>query len=168
MTLLQHKASVKKNKAGTHAVLHFDYQENLINDIKTLPGRQWHAYEKVWTVPLEYAEAARIMIRPFFQLEDEEEDHTEWKTLKMIVTFEQNKRKAHRIGVRIDGEDIFNVNHGNLIAYSSTFDILEQTGGFVSGQAYQSFEVRYEITLKLRKFAVIEAVRGTYEIVEEI
>lgn len=167
MTLLVQKASVKKNTKGTHAILSFPYQENLLKDIRTLPGRAWHADKRVWTVPLEFETAAREMIRPFYQLEDEDEDHTLWKTVKMILTFEQNSRHAYRNSVRIDGEDLLNTNHGNLIRYASTFDILEDSGGIVSGEPYKSFSVRYELTLKMRRYGIIEDVRGRSEILEE-
>jgi hypothetical protein len=86
-----------------------------------------------------------------------------WETVKMLVSFSQNKRRAYKKGVLIDGSDIFNVHYGNLIKYSANFDILEETGGFVSGGEHSPyFEVKYEITVQVRKGALIEAVRGNY------
>lgn len=106
---------------------------------------------------------------PFYQIEDEE-SQVEWKTVKMHVTFEQHKtRTVRKYGkaVMIDNTDLINVDHGNTYKVSTDFDILEEQGGFVQGDEHSAYwTVEYTLTVKLRKNATIEAVRGTYEIIE--
>ena len=166
MALIEQKAKVQRNKTLTHAVISVPYNTQVIDAIKAIPGWKWHNEKKLWTVPIDQIEAARVAIRPYFQIEGEE-SQVEWKTVKLHITFEQNKRHAYRKCVLIDGCDLLNVDHGNLINYASDFDILENEGGFTSGdeRAYY-WAVEYHLTVKMRKNGVIEAVRGTCEVEE--
>ncbi len=167
MTLIEEFATMTPDESQKYVLLSFPYHEQLIDQIKTIPGRDWDPRKKVWIIPIAHEEAARCAIRPYFQIEGEE-SFVKWKTIKMIVTFEQNKPRRHRKGVLIDGQNIINPNYGNLYTMATTFDILESTGGFTLGDEHSPyFDVRYEITIKIRENAVIEAIRGTHEIVQE-
>lgn len=166
--LLQQNAKVRRNAEGTHTILEFPYNAELTESIRALPGRQWHAEKKVWTVPVAQEEVARTAIRPFYQI-DGEPSYVEWKTVKMVVRAGQDGRHSYRHGVLIDGHDILNMQHGNLVKYNYMSDLLEERGGFLDSATDKTpfWKVEYHITIRMRKQAKIEAMRGSYVILSE-
>lgn len=167
MTLIEEKAQVYRNSTGTHVIIKSPYNEQLIDALKkSAPGVKWHGDKKFWAAPVVQLEAAKQAVRPYYQIEGEE-SFVEWKIVKMRVSFEQNKRHAYRKAVLIDGHDLINVDHGNTYGYSTDFDILEESGGFVQGDEKSAYwKVEYTLTVKMRANAVIEAVRGSYEVID--
>lgn len=166
MTLIEATAQVYCNQPGTHTIIKAPYHSQMIAAIKSLPGAKWYNEKKFWALPANQLESAKQAVRPYYQIEGEE-SQVEWKTLKMRVTFEQNKRHAYRKAVIIDNTDLINVDHGNIYQYSSDFDVLEEQGGFVEGDEHAYYwKVEYLLTVKMRKNAKIEAVRGTYEVID--
>lgn len=167
MTLIEAKAQVGRNKTGTLAIIKAPYHSQMVEVIRRIPGAKWHGDpHKVWTVPIEQIEMAKKAVRPYYQIEGED-SQVERKIVRMHVTFEQNKRHAYRKSVLIDNTDLLNVDHGNTIGYSSDFDILEEQGGFIQGDEHAAYwKVEYLLTVKMRKNAMIEAVRGTYEVID--
>jgi hypothetical protein len=166
MTLIEEKAQVYCNKTGTHTIIKSPYNPQMVSAIKAIPGAKWYSDKKFWAAPADQLEVAKQAVRPYFQLEGEE-SQVEWKTVKMRVIFEQNKRHAYRKAVIVGATDLLNVDHGNTYKYSTDFDILEEEGGFVEGDEHAYYwKVEYILTVKMRKNAVIEAVRGTYEVID--
>lgn len=166
--LIEQKARVYRNKAGSHVIIKSPYNGRLVDAIKAIPGAKWNVNgeKKYWSLPIEHYEAAKEVVRPFYQIEGEESFVT-WRTVRATVRFEQHKtRTVRKYGkaVLIDGTDLINVDYGNVYKYSSDFDILEEQGGFVQGDEKSPYwAVEYTLLIKMRSQAVVQAVSGTYE-----
>lgn len=171
--LIEEKALVYGNKQGTHAIIKAPYNAQMIAAIKAIPGAKWvvNGDKKYWAMPAEHLDAAKETVRPYYQI-DGEESRVAWKVVRVRVRFEQHKTaRVRKYGkaVMIDGTDLLNVDYGNTYSCSSDFDILEQSGGFIDGDEHSAYwTVEYVLTVKMRANARIEAVSGTYEIIEEV
>jgi predicted transposase YbfD/YdcC len=163
MALLADKAEIEQT--DTLVKVKAPYHSQMIDALKVI-GAKWDAQNKVWYVPAEDEGKLREVVRPYFQIEGEE-SFVQWKTVKLHIKFEQNKRRGHRKCVLIDGHDLLNVNYGNLYKVGTVFDILESSGGFTEGDERSPYwTVEYDLTVKVRANAVIEEMSGTCKEIE--
>ncbi len=145
------------------------YNASLVEEIKSLPNRRWNGVQKAWIVPMKFESQAREIVRKYFQI-DGEEAQIEYETIEMVVWTDNTYKRSYPHGVTVDGCDVINMQYGSLVRSSKQFEILESKGGFTSGDSNHAFSVRYEIKVRVRKGAKIEAYgrcgKGSFEIVE--
>ena len=48
--------TVDLDATGTHLMIRFPYREDLVEEVRTLPGRRWDKQQKTWRVPVDQAE----------------------------------------------------------------------------------------------------------------
>ena len=48
--------TVELDAGGTHLVIRFPYREDLVDEVRALPGRRWDKQHKTWRVPASQAE----------------------------------------------------------------------------------------------------------------
>lgn len=161
-------ASIVKMPSGV--AVKSPYNASLVEEIKSLPNRKWDGIQKVWIVPQSSEVRAREIVRKYFQIEGEKSE-VEYETINLIVWADNTYKRSYPHGVTIDGCDVVNMSYGSLIRSSNAFEILESKGGFVKGDSSHAYEVRYEIKVRVRKGAKIEAYgrcgKGDFEIVEQ-
>lgn len=163
------KAATVKSTGEQVSYLTFPYQEQIVDRFHDddLKGVTWKKERSAWRVPAAYKEAVYAIVRRFYAI-DGEESQVEWKVVKMHIKFHQDKRHSNRKAILIDGCDVLNPDHGNTIKYSSEFDILEERGGFTHGEEYNSyFDVEYDLTIQVRKNAIIKAMCGEFGIIPD-
>lgn len=145
------------------------YNASLIEEIKSLPNRRWNQVQKAWIVPASRESEVREIVRKYFTIEGEE-SAVEYEVLDLVVWADNTYKRSYPHGVTVDGCDIVNMAYGSLVRSSNAFEILESKGGFVKGDSSHAYEVRYEIKIRVRKGAKIEAYgrcgKGSFEIVE--
>jgi len=170
MALIEQKAQVYVNKAKSHTIIKAPYNRQLIEAIKAVGDAKWYAEGHCWVLPASSIEAAKQAVRPYYRIEGEE-SYVTWKIVRMRVKFKQHKTaRVRKYGkaVLIDSTDLINVDYGNTYKCSPDFDILEEQGGFTQGDEHAAYwTVEYIMTVKMRENARIEAIAGTYEILEQ-
>jgi hypothetical protein len=154
---------------GTDIIVKSPYNASLVSDIKTLPGRKWDSEEKAWKVSGKFASQVREIVAKYFQIEGEA-SAVEYEIKNLIVWADNTYKRSYPHGVTIDGCNIVNMLYGSLVQQSNAFEILESKGGFTKGDSRHAYEVRYEIKVRVRKGANIEAYgrcgKGEFKIVE--
>ncbi len=163
-------------RVGDQLIIRSPYNAGLVEEVKGIPGRRWNPDIKVWSVPIGSEVQAREIVRQFFQIEGEP-SYIEYETVRVRVTGKTSSTRYYCGGVTIDGRDVFSPTHGYLdTRKNDEFEILEQKGGFVSGDGYikrgkgHAFAVEYELLLRVRKNAEWKTTGraeywGTYEII---
>lgn len=142
------------------------YNADFVEDIKKVDGKKpvfVNGKFDSWSVPAEQEQAAREIVRRYFQIEGEE-SHIEYEVLRLRVTGKSSAKRSYLGGVEIDGHDLIDTMHGNL-RKSPHFEVLKSEGGFVYGDGYinlkrqssHAFAVEYIVEVKVRKGAKIEA-----------
>jgi hypothetical protein len=156
---------------GTDIIVKSPYNASLVSEIKALPTRKWDGDNKAWLVSGKFSKEVRAIVAKYFQIEGEQ-SKVEYEVLNLIVWADNTYKRSYPHGVTIDGCDVVNMTYGNLVQQSNAFELLESKGGFVKGDSRHAFEVRYEIKVRVRKGANIEAYgrcgKGEFKIVEPV
>jgi hypothetical protein len=162
--------SAKILTAGENTFVESPYNAEMIAEIKEIPGRQWKKDVKAWMVPSEREQELREIVRKYFVIEGEESE-IEYEVLNMVVEADNTRQRSAPHGLTVDGCDIVYMNTGHLCMKASSFEILEAKGGYRYGDSRRAYGVRYEIKIKVRKGAKIEAYgrcgKGSFEIIPQ-
>jgi hypothetical protein len=153
---------------GNRIAIKSPYNATLVAELKLIPGRQWDADKKVWTVPADQEGNARETVRKFFQIAGEA-SIVQMETVTLRVRAGATAKRTYLGGVGIDGVDLVNMGTGSLRMQGPGWEVLEATGGYLKGDARHAYRVEYVATLKLRKGATVEAygratVHGAVEV----
>jgi exodeoxyribonuclease VII large subunit len=63
---------IELDRDGQHLLIRFPYREDLVDEVRNLPGRRWDRNRKVWRVPATHAEAVvSTMMRHGFEVTSE-------------------------------------------------------------------------------------------------
>jgi len=143
------------------------YNAELVQAIKEIPGRKWNPDSKTWKVPVKQEDKLREIVRRFYPI-DGEESQVEYELVDMTIKADNTAKRSDPHNVEIDGCELVNMWNGNLYSINSSFEVIEHTGGFVSGDASHAFTVEYRVKIKCRKNAAIHETgrcgHGFYEI----
>lgn len=164
-------SQAKITKVGNVVVISTPYNASLVTEIKELPGRRYNSDLKAWSVPVQHEDRVREIVRKYFQIEGEEST-IERVTVKVIVRVKASSKRSYCGGVTIDGHDIVNMAYGSVRYNDDTFEILQEKGGFIVGDARHAYTAEYELTLRVRKGAVFASTGhadywGHFEFVKE-
>lgn len=143
------------------------FNTSLISEIKNLPGRQWDAAAKCWTVPLSEEGNAREIVRKYFQIAGEG-SIVQYETKRLRVVVAASRKRTYVGHVEIDGQDLVWTDTGTLRMEGPGWKVLEAVGGFTSGDARHAYEAEWTLTIEVRKGAKIETSGRNTAICEEL
>lgn len=152
---------------GSRVIIKTPYNTALISEIKCIPGRQWDAAAKCWTVPASEEGNAREIVRKYFQIAGEG-SIVQFETKRLRIRIAASRKRTYVGHVEIDGQDLVWTDTGTLRMEGPGWKVLEATGGFASGDARHAYEAEWKVTIQVRKGAKIETSGRNTAICEEI
>lgn len=147
--------TAKITKVGNVVVISSPYNAILVSEIKELPDRKYNPDLKAWSVPVQHEEQVRQIVRKYFGIEGEE-NTVEYRNVHVIVRAKASSKRTYLGGVTVDGHDIINMNYGSVRRNDDSFEVVQEKGGFVRGDASHAWEVEYDLILKVRKGAYFQ------------